>query len=77
MDKVFYRMVVTTDGELAKPPISREQMAQAVQRGMHHKVLVRAAELVVMGWTQKVGARNELGQKSRGDRPDSGQRPRS
>ena len=38
-------------------------MAQAVQRGMHHKVLVRAAELVAMGWTQKVGARNELGQK--------------
>jgi len=63
MDKVFYQMVVTTNEELAKPQITREQMTQAVQREMHHKVLVRAAELVAMGWTQKVGARNELGQK--------------
>ena len=30
---------------------------------MHCKLLLRAAELVAMGWTQKVGARNELGQK--------------
>jgi hypothetical protein len=40
MDKVFYRMVVTTDGELAKPPISREQMAQAINRAL----------LDVLGW---------------------------
>jgi hypothetical protein len=63
MDKVFYRMVVPTDGELAKPSISRELMTQAVQREMHHKVLLRAAELVAIGWTRGVGARNELGQK--------------
>jgi hypothetical protein len=63
MDKVFYRMVVTTGGELAKPPISRELMTQAVQRETHCKLLLRAAELVAMGWTRSVGARNELGQK--------------
>lgn len=63
MDKVFYRMVVTNDEELAKPPISRELMAHAVRCEMHRKVLLRAAELVAMGWTRGVGARNELGQK--------------
>jgi len=63
MDKVFYQMVVTTDGELAKPPISREMMTQAIRCEVHRKVLLRAAELVAMGWTRRVGARNELGQK--------------
>ena len=62
MDKVF-QMVVTTNEELAKPTISRELMIQTVQREMHRKVLLRAAELVAMGWTRSVGARNELGQK--------------
>jgi len=38
-------------------------MIQTVQREMHRKVLLRAAELVAMGWTRSVGARNELGQK--------------
>jgi hypothetical protein len=60
---VYPSLVVSTTEELAKPPISREQMAQAVQREMHSKVLLRAAELVAMGWTRGVGARNELGQK--------------
>jgi hypothetical protein len=60
---VYPSLVVSTTEELAKPPISREQMAQAVQREMHSKVLRRAAELVAMGWTRGVGARNELGQK--------------
>jgi len=63
MDKVFYQMVVTTDGELAKPPISREMMTQAIRCEVHRKVLLRAAELVAMGWTRGVGARGELGQK--------------
>ncbi len=62
MEKVF-QMVVTTNEELAKPTISRELMIQTVQREMHRKVLLRAAELVAMGWTRSVGARNELGQK--------------
>ena len=57
---VYPSLVVSTTEELAKPPISREQMAQAVQREMHSKVLLRAAELVAMGWTRGSGARNEL-----------------
>jgi hypothetical protein len=60
---VYPSLVVSTTEELAKPPISREQMTQAVQRETHCKLLLRAAELVAMGWTRSVGARNELGQK--------------
>lgn len=53
--------VVIVDGKLAKPPISRELMSQAVERGMYRKVLLRAAELVSLGWTRGVGARNDVG----------------
>jgi hypothetical protein len=60
---VYPSLVVSTTEEFAKPPISREQMAQAVQREMHSKVLLRAAELLAMGWTKGASARNELGQK--------------
>jgi hypothetical protein len=34
-------------------------MRQAVEPEMHSKILLRAAELVAMGWTTGAGARNE------------------
>lgn len=44
-------------------------MRQAVEREMHRKILLRAADLVAMGWTTGAGARNERGERVQGTSP--------
>ena len=44
-------------------------MRQAVEPEIHSKILLRAAELVAMGWTTGVGARNEGDERVRGTSP--------
>src|SRR5258708_5903233 len=44
-------------------------MRQAVEPEMHRKILVRAADLVAMGWTTGAGARNEHGERGQGTNP--------
>jgi hypothetical protein len=44
-------------------------MRQAVEPEIHTKILLRAAELVAMGWTTGAGARNEGAERVRGASP--------
>ena len=44
-------------------------MRQAVEPEMHSKILLRAAELVAMGWTTGAGARNERDERVQGTSP--------
>jgi hypothetical protein len=44
---------------------------QVLQPGMHQKVLLRAAELVAMGWTCGTAARDATGQKVRSTAPQA------
>lgn len=48
---------------------SRDLMRQAVEPDMHSKILLRAAELVAMGWTTGAGARNERDERVQGMSP--------
>jgi hypothetical protein len=45
--------------------LSPELTRQVLQSAMHQKVLLRAAELVAMGWTRGTPARDAKGQKVR------------
>jgi hypothetical protein len=44
-------------------------MQQAIEPAMHRKILLRAAELVAMGWTTGAGARNAGDARVRGTSP--------
>src|ERR1700730_4855792 len=44
-------------------------MRQAVEPEIHSKILLRAADLVAMGWTTGAGARNERDERVRGTSP--------
>jgi hypothetical protein len=44
-------------------------MSQAVEPEIHRKILLRAAELVVMGWTRGSAARNEHAERVQGTNP--------
>ena len=44
-------------------------MRQVVEPTIHSKILLRAAELVAMGWTTGAGARNERAERVRGTSP--------
>src|SRR5260370_38864830 len=44
-------------------------MRQAVEPEMRSKILLRAAELVAMGWTTGAGARNERAERVQGTSP--------
>ncbi len=49
--------------------LSPERTRQALHPAMHEKILVRAAELVELGWTRGTAARDADGQKSTSPRP--------
>ena len=44
---------------------------RVLQPGMHEKILLRAAELVAMGWTRRTAARDATGQKVRSTAPQA------
>ena len=44
---------------------------QVLQSAMHEKILLRAAELVAMGWTRGTAARDATGQKVRSTAPQA------
>ena len=44
---------------------------QVLQPAMHQKILLRAAELVAMGWTRGTAARDASGQKVRSTAPQA------
>jgi hypothetical protein len=44
---------------------------QVLQPAMHQKLLLRAAELVAMGWTRGTAARDAMGQKVRSTAPQA------
>ncbi len=44
-------------------------MRQAIEPEIHIKILVRAAELVAMGWSTGAGARNERDERVQGTSP--------
>jgi hypothetical protein len=44
---------------------------QVLQPAMHEKILLRAAELVAMGWTRGTAARDATGQKVRSTAPQA------
>ncbi len=44
---------------------------QVLQPAMHQKLLLRAAELVAMGWTRGTAARDATGQKVRSTEPQA------
>src|SRR5690348_13340791 len=44
---------------------------QVLQPAMHEKLLLRAAELVAMGWTRGTAARDATGQKVRSTAPQA------
>jgi hypothetical protein len=44
-------------------------MHHAVEPALHRKILLRAAELVAMGWTTRAGARDDDGAQARGTSP--------
>jgi hypothetical protein len=50
---------------------SPELTRQVLQPGMHQKVLLRAAELVELGWTRGTAARDADGQKVRSTSPQA------
>src|SRR6266436_7189159 len=47
----------------------QDRMQQAIEPEMHRKVLLRAAELVAMGWTTGAGARSAGDARVRGTSP--------
>ena len=51
--------------------LSPELTRQALHPAMHQKVLLRAAELVAMGWTRGTAARDASGQKVRSTAPQA------
>lgn len=51
--------------------ISQELERQILQTAMHQKVLLRAAELVELGWTRGTAARDASGQKARSTAPSA------
>jgi len=44
---------------------------QILQPVMHEKILLRAAELIALGWTQRTAARDAAGQKVRSTAPQA------
>ena len=44
---------------------------RVLQPAMHQKILLRAAELVAMGWTRETAARDAAGQKVRSTAPQA------
>jgi hypothetical protein len=51
--------------------LSPELTQQVLQPAMHQKILLRAAELVAMGWTRGTAARDATGQKVRSTAPQA------
>jgi hypothetical protein len=51
--------------------LSPELTRQALQSAMHQKLLLRAAELVELGWTRGTAARDVDGQKVRSTSPQA------
>jgi hypothetical protein len=51
--------------------LSPELTRQVLQPAMHQKLLLRAAELVAMGWTRGTAARDATGQKVRSTAPQA------
>ncbi len=51
--------------------LAPELTQQVLQPAMHQKILLRAAELVVMGWTRETSARDANGQKVRSTAPQA------
>ena len=51
--------------------LSPELTRQVLQATMHEKILLRAAELVAMGWTRGTAARDTTGQKVRSTAPQA------
>ena len=51
--------------------LAPELTQQVVQPAMHQKILLRAAELVAMGWTRETSARDANGQKVRSTAPQA------
>jgi hypothetical protein len=50
---------------------SPELTRQVLQPAMHQKLLLRAAELVAMGWTRGTAAQDATGQKVRSTAPQA------
>lgn len=48
-----------------------ELTPRVLQPGMHEKILLRAAELVAMGWTRMTAARDAQGQRVRSTAPQA------
>ena len=51
--------------------ISPKLERQVLHPAMHQKILLRAAELVAMGWTRGTAARDASGQKVRSTAPQA------
>jgi hypothetical protein len=51
--------------------LSPELTRQVLQSAMHQKLLLRAAELITMGWTRGTAARDAEGQKVRSTAPQA------
>src|SRR5260370_34890023 len=51
--------------------LAPELTQQVLQPAMHQKILLRAAELVAMGWTRETSARAANGQKVRSTAPQA------
>jgi len=51
--------------------LSPELPRQVLQATMHEKILLRAAELVALGWTRGTAARDATGQKVRSTAPQA------
>src|ERR1700687_3857910 len=51
--------------------LAPELTQQVLQPAMHQKILLRAAELVAMGWTRGTAARDATGQKVRSTAPQA------
>ncbi len=51
--------------------LSPELTRQVLQSAMHQKLLLRAAELITMGWTRGTAARDTDGQKVGSTSPEA------
>src|SRR5712664_3224400 len=51
--------------------LAPELTQQVLRPSMHQKILLRAAELVAMGWTRETSARDATGQKVRSTAPQA------
>ena len=51
--------------------LAPDLMQQVLHPEMHQKILLRAAELVAMGWTRETSARDANGQKVRSTAPQA------